>query len=131
MARECALAEHLASGLADAGARLRAPVGLERRVLPARELLDLLRDAHAAPVVAAHRAEVGVDLEILVVQRARRLAVERELELPRPVERRAGAREVVVPRACCGNATSDIARVRRDLVRDAPGLDVVRLRQAD
>src|SRR5439155_9596049 len=117
--------------VADAGAPHRAPRGLERGFLPARELLDLLRDAHAAPVVAAHGAEVGVDLEVLVVERARGLAVEGELELSRPVERRAGAREVVVPGARTGNPSGNIARVRSDLVGDAAGLDVLRLRQAD
>src|SRR5579871_702763 len=73
-----------------AGAWLRRPRRLEVRVLAAGERGDLLRDAHAAPVVAAHRAELGVDLEVLVVQRAGALAVERQLELARPVERRTG-----------------------------------------
>src|SRR5207249_6517248 len=92
-----ALAEQLAALGADPGASHRLPLRLELRRLPARELLDLLRDAHAAPVMPAHRAEIRVDLEVLVVQRAGRLAVERELELARPVECGAGPREVVVP----------------------------------
>src|SRR5262249_43804618 len=124
-------AEDLAPRLADAGTLLRAARGLELRVLAARERLDLLRDAHAAPVVAAHRAEVGVDVEVLVVEGPRRLAVKRELELPGPVERGAGAREVVVPGAGGGDAAGDVAGVGGDLVRDAPGFHVVRLRQPD
>src|SRR5439155_20216866 len=112
--------------VADAGAPHRAPRGLERGFLPARELLDLLRDAHAAPVVAAHGAEVGVDLEVLVVERARGLAVEGELELARPVERRAGAREVVVPAPGRRDPAGDVTRVGGDLVGDAAGLDVLR-----
>jgi len=55
------------------GAHARAARGaalrLECRILAARELHDLFRDAHAAPVVPTHRAEVRVDLEVFVVQR--------------------------------------------------------------
>src|SRR5207249_8691128 len=111
-----ALAEQLPALLAHAGAPLRPALRLEARVLAARERLDLLRDAHAAPAVAAHGAEVGVDLEVLVVEGARRLAGEGELELPGPVERRAGAREVVVPRAGARGAAGGVAGVGGDLV---------------
>src|SRR4029077_5703098 len=105
--------------------------GLDARVLAARDRLDLLRDAHAAPVVAAHGAEVGVDLEVLVVEGPRRLAVEGELELPRPVEGGAGVGEVVVPGARPGDPTGNVAGVRGDLVGDAAGLPVLRLGEAD
>jgi CheY-like chemotaxis protein len=49
------------------GAPLCHPLGLEVRILPARERLDLLRDAHPAPVVAAHGAELSVHLEVVDV----------------------------------------------------------------
>jgi hypothetical protein len=81
--------------------------------------------------VAAHGAEVGVDLEVLVVERPRRLAVERELELPRPVERRAGAGQVVVPGARARDATGDVTGVRGDAVGDAAGLHVLGAREPD
>src|SRR5262249_47331792 len=73
-----AAVEQLATGGSEAGARQRAALRLEVGILAAGEGLDLLRDTHATPVVAAHRAEVGVDLEVLVVQSASGLAVERE-----------------------------------------------------
>src|SRR5262245_51900250 len=117
--------EQLPTLVAHARAAHRRPRRLERRVLAARERLDLLRDAHAAPVVPAHGAEVGVDLEVLVMERAGSLPVERELELPRPVECRAGTRQVVVPLARAGHAARDVAGVRRDLVRDAARLHVL------
>src|SRR5205823_7516356 len=127
----CPLPEQLAAFLPDTRAPHRLPLRLESGGLAARKLLDLLRDAHAAPVVAAHRAEVGVDLQVLVVQRAGRLAVEGELELPGPVERGAGPREIVVPVAGPRDATRDVARVGSDLVGDAAGLDVLGARQPD
>src|SRR5439155_503714 len=120
-----ALPEQLAALGPDARAPHRLPLGLEVGRLPAGELLDLLRDAHAAPVVAAHRAEVGVDLQVLVVQRAGRLAVEGELELPGPVERGAGPREIVVPVAGPRDATRDVARVGSDAVGEAAGAEAV------
>src|SRR5262249_10332326 len=103
-----ARAQQLASLGADAGAAHRLLLRLELGVLAAGERDDLLRDAHAAPVVAAHRTELGIDLEVLVVQRARSLAVERQLELLRPVERRARARDVVVPLARARDAAGDV-----------------------
>src|SRR5262245_52108385 len=129
--RDGALAHELATRGADPRAPRRAALGLRSLVLAAREGLDLLRDAHAAPVVAAHGAEVSVDLEVLVVQRARRLAVEGELELAGPVERRPRARQLVVPGACARDAARDVARVCGDLVGDAPGLHVLGAGQAD
>src|SRR5262249_539381 len=89
------------------------------------------RDAHAAPVVAAHGAELGVDLEVLVVQRPGGLAVEGELELPWPVERRTGARQVVVPGASARDAARDVPGMGADLVRDAAGLPGLGARQTD
>src|SRR6266478_5011081 len=62
--------QQLRALFADPRARFGAPLRLGSGVLAAREGLDLLGDPHAAPIVAAHRAEVGVDLEILVVQSA-------------------------------------------------------------
>src|SRR5262249_45856574 len=124
-------AEELPPLVTDPGAREGPARRLERRLLPTRELLDLLRDAHAAPVVTAHGAEIGVDLEVLVVKGTRRLAVEGELELPWPVEGGAGARQIVVPGACAGDSAGDVARVGGDLVGDAARLHVLGLRQAD
>jgi hypothetical protein len=69
-------------------------------------------------------------LEVLVVQRARDVAVEGELEVLLPVERRARLGEVVVPVARAGDAERHVGRVRRDLVGDAALLHVVHLGQA-
>ena len=70
-------------------------------VLARDELRDLLADADRAPVVAAHRAEVGVDVEILVVVGAGGVGVEGELEVLLPVERGARLGQLVVPVAGC------------------------------
>ena len=59
----------------DRGADLR-DVPAEVLVLAAQELADLLADTHGAPVVAAHGAEVRVDVEILIVVGARRVRIE-------------------------------------------------------
>src|SRR5262245_14688160 len=127
--RRGAAPQEVAAGGGHPRASQRAALGLELGVLAAGECLDLLRDAHAAPVVPAHRAEVGVDLEVLVMQRTRRLAVEGELELAWPVERRTRPREVVVPLPGASDAARDVAGMRGDLVGDAAGFDIVRLRQ--
>src|SRR5213593_2590463 len=79
------------------GGRLVAdPVG--PGVLP-----HVLGDLHRAEVRAAHGAEVGelgaLGGERLVVEAARRLRVEREVELVLPAELEAGPRERVVPLA--------------------------------
>ncbi len=46
--------------------------------------------------MTAHRTEVRVDVEILIVIGARQVGIEGELEMFFPVERRAGLREFVV-----------------------------------
>ena len=85
---------------------------------------------HAAPVVAAHRAEVGVDVEILVVVGPRGVGIERQLEVLLPVEGGTGLGELVVAIAHAGNAERHVRGVRRDLVGDAALLDVVALGKA-
>ena len=80
--------------------------------------------------MAAHGAEVGVDVEVLVVVRARRVGVEAQLEVLLPVERGAGLGELVVAVARAGDAERHIRRVRSDLVGDAALLDVVLLGKA-
>ena len=79
----------------------------------------------------AHRAEVRVDIEILVVIRARQIGIERELEVALPVERGARLGELVVAVARAGNPERHIGRVRRDLVRNAALLHVVLLRESE
>ena len=95
------------------GQRLRAARRLPgvRGRLAGGELLDLLADADAAPVVAAHRAEVGVDVEVLVVERARRVRVEGELEVALPVQRGARLRQLVVAVAAPRDPESDVGGV--------------------
>ena len=105
-------------------------VAAVRLVLARGELDDLLRDPHAAPVVAAHRAEVGVDVEVFVVIRPRGVGIEGELEVLLPVEGGAGLGELVVAVAHARDAERDVRRMRRDLVGDAALLDVVALGKA-
>jgi hypothetical protein len=71
--------------------------------------------------VAAHRAEVGVDIEVLVVQRAGVVGVEGELEVLLPVEGGAGLGEFVVLIARAGNAEGDVGgSARRSCRRCSP-----------
>ncbi len=95
------------------------------------ELLDLFGDADGAPVVAAHGAEVGVDIEILVVVGAGGVLVEGELEVLVPVEGGAGLGELVVPVAGAGDAQGDIGGVCGDLVGDAAFFDIALLGEAE
>src|SRR5690606_16208527 len=95
------------------------------------EVLDLLGDADGAPVVAAHGAEVGVDVEVVVVVGAGGVFVEGELEVLLPVEGGAGLGELVVPVAGAGDAEGDVGGVGGDLVGDAAFLDVALLGQAE
>src|SRR6266540_4511706 len=105
------------------GGRLVAdPVGL--RVLP-----HVLGDLHRAEVRAAHGAEVrelgALGGERLVVEAARRLRVEREVELVLPAELEARPRERVVPLARPRMALRDVGGVGGDLVGDDAVLDVL------
>src|SRR5204862_2637387 len=66
-------------------------------------LADLLRDLHRAELRPAHRAEVG-DLralrrQCLVMELARRVRIERKVELVLPAELEAGLADRVVPLA--------------------------------
>jgi hypothetical protein len=76
--------------------------------------------------VPAHGAEVGVDVEVLVVVGAGGVGVEGELEVLLPVEGGAGLGELVVPVARAGDAERDVGGVGGDLVGDAALLDVAR-----
>src|SRR4029453_397382 len=73
---------------------------------------DVLRDLHRAEVRPAHRAEVGqlraLGGQGLVVELARRLRVEREVELILPPELEARPRERVVPVAGAGVALGNV-----------------------
>ena len=63
------------------GDAIAAFAGWRLGVLAAVEVGDFLADAHAAPVVAAHGAEVGVDFQVLVVVGAGQVRVEAEVEV--------------------------------------------------
>lgn len=72
----------------------------------------------------AHGAEIGVHIEIFIVKRARRVGIEAEFELPLPVERGAGAGEIIIPIARARNAEGDIGGMRGDFISDAALFDV-------
>src|SRR5690606_3192626 len=93
-------------------------------------LLDLLADPHAAPVVPAHGAEVGVDVEVFVVVGTGGVFVVGEFEVLLPVEGRTSLGQFVVPVAGAGDAEGDVGGVGGDLVGDAAFLDVAALGQA-
>ena len=100
---------------------------LVRLLLAGRELLDLLGDPHAAPVVAAHGAEVRVHVQVLVVVGPGRVGIERELEVLLPVERGPRLGQLVVTIARRRDAQGHVRRVGRDPVGDAALLHVVPL----
>src|SRR3989454_12691315 len=72
----------------------------------------VLRDLHRAEVRAAHRAEVrdlrALRRQRLVVELARRLRIEREVELILPPELEPRPRQRVVPVARAGMALRDV-----------------------
>ena len=78
-----------------------------------------------APVVAAHGAEIGVDVEILIVIRPGQFGIEAQLEMLLPIERGPGLGQLVIAVARAGDAQRDVGRVGGDLVRDAALLDVI------
>src|SRR5213593_4652230 len=75
----------------------------------------VLRDLHRAEVRAAHRAEVGelgpLGGQGLVVELARGVGVEGEVELVLPAELEARLRECVVPLARAGVALGEVGGV--------------------
>src|SRR5438093_12079653 len=91
---------------------LRERGGLLRDAVLGGVVAHVLRDLHRAEVRAAHRAEVR-DLRAfgrqgLVVELARRLRIEREVELILPPELEARPRERVVPVARARVALGDV-----------------------
>src|SRR5256712_3230459 len=91
-------------------------------------LAHVLRDLHRAEVRPAHRAEVRELRPLrgqgLVVELARRLRVEREVELVLPAELEARLTERVVPLARAGVALGEIRGMGGDLVSDDADLAV-------
>src|SRR6185436_3383226 len=94
----------LAAGLLELGCffaqALGQDDGLGRHALLGGVLADFLRDLHRAELRPAHRAEVGelgaVGRQRLVVELARGLGIEREVELVLPAELEARLAERVV-----------------------------------
>ena len=81
-AQHAALLENL--GLVGGqGVRLAGRPAVVLLLLAAGEFHDLLGDADAAPVVAAHGAEVGVHVEVLVVEGAGGVGVSRRKDITR------------------------------------------------
>src|SRR5216117_1344937 len=114
---------------------LREGHGLRGHALLGGVLPHLLGDLHRAELRPAHRAEVG-DLRALggqrlVVELARRLRVEREVELVLPAELEARLRQRVVPLAGARMALGDVGRVGGDLVGDDAVLHVLAVGQAE
>src|SRR6202035_1612165 len=101
----------------------------------ARVVADVLRDAHAAELGPAHRAEMR-DLgtrgrERLVVHRASGLGIEAQVELIFPAEVEACLRERVVPPLRARMPLGEVGCMRRDLVGDDPVFHVLPIRQAE
>src|SRR5690606_34705622 len=84
----------------------------------------------AAPVMAAHGAEVGVHIEVFVMEGAGGIRIEGELEVLLPVECGAGPGQFVVSVPRARNAEGHVGGMSRDLVGDAALLDVILLGQA-
>src|SRR5580700_6668861 len=95
----------------------------------------LVRDAHGAELRAAHRAEVRHLVALLgqrgVVEGAGGIRIERQVELVLPAEIEACARQRVIARACPGVSLGQVRGMRRDLVGDDPGLDVVAVGESE
>src|SRR5665213_3788175 len=107
------------------GAGLLAQPGVERLVrrqtLRGRIVAHVLRDLHRAEVRSAHRAEVRAlgrrGRQRLVVELARGVGIERQVELVFPTELEAGPTERVVALLRARVPLGQIGRVRRNLVR--------------
>ncbi len=100
-------------------------------VLAGQERIDLLRDPHTAPIVTAHGAEIGIDVQVLIVQGASRVRIEREFEVFFPVQCRPSLRQLVVAVAAGRDAQGHIRCMCGDAVGDASLLDVVLFRQTE
>src|SRR5438093_1649605 len=129
----------LASGRPELGGLLLESLDHGRRLLAdttlRRVLADLLRDLHRAELRPAHRAEVGelgaLGRQRLVVELARGLWIEREVELVLPAKLEARLAERVVPLARARMALGEVGGVSSDLVGDDTVLDVLAVGQAE
>ena len=77
-------------------------------VIAREELGDLLRDSHAAPVVSAHGTEIGVNVEVFIVQGTGGVGIERELEVLFPVQGRTCLGQLVISVTGAGDAQGDV-----------------------
>jgi hypothetical protein len=103
-----ALVEDVDAGGAHAGALLGLLGWLGGFVFAAVEVGDFLADSHAAPVVAAHGAEIGVDFQIFIVIGAGEIGIERQIEMLLPVQRGSRLGQLVVAIARAGDAQGDV-----------------------
>ena len=75
-----ALLQDIHADFGDTGGRDRDFFRLRAFILAGIELDDFLGDSHRAPVVAAHGAEIGVHLQVLIVIGAGQVRIETQIE---------------------------------------------------
>src|ERR1700722_15845936 len=96
-------------------------------------LAKILRDLHRTEFRPAHRAEmrhlVAVLRQRLVVELARSVGIERQVELVLPAEVEARARHRVIANLRRGMALGEVRGMRGDAVGDHAGLDVLAIGQ--
>ena len=90
-----------------------------------REFLNFFADSNAAPIVSAHRAEIRINIKILVVIRTRHIWIEGQLEMLFPIQRCTRLRQFIIAVARSRNPKRNIRSMRCDLVRDTPLLHII------
>ncbi len=95
------------------------------------EFLDLLADANTAPVMTAHRTEVGVDIKVFIVIRTSCVGVEAEFKMLLPVQCGTCLGQFIVTVTSPRNAQCDVRGMSGNLVGDAALLHVVFLWQTE
>ena len=88
-------------------------------IFSGREFNNFLADSHAAPIVATHRTKIGVDIQIFVMEGARRIRIEAEVKMFLPVQGGAGFGQFVIPVAGTGNPQGNVCGVCGNFVGDA------------
>ena len=98
-------------------------------ILTARKFLDLLADAHTAPVMTTHGAEIRINIKVLIVVRTSGVWVKAQFKVLLPVQCRAGLGQFIVAVARARNAKRYVRCMSRDFVSNTPLFDVIFLRK--
>ena len=96
-------------------------------ILTASEFLDLLADAHTAPVMTTHGAEIRINIKVLIVIRTSGVWIKAQFKVLLPIQCCASLGEFIVAIARARNTKRYIRCMSGDFVSNTPLFHVILL----